>query len=130
MGSKNVVVDCDGVPIWKKIMTDDGAKARQSFYANDRDHNYESLARVLNVAYDQASVGKGRTRHAKGEPFEDQLIMQIARLTADHPEAFQVGQAVKKAVEAGRLSKEAAAREYAGAINYLAAASLRAEERK
>lgn len=126
---ERVLVGHDGVPTWEG-MTDDGVRAQQRFYANDRDKNYESLARILNAAFDQASIGKGRERHANGEAFEDQLIMQIARMTAGHPEAFQVGQVIKKALEAGRLDKEAAAKEYAGAIVYLAAASLRVEERE
>ena len=40
---------------------------------------YEALAAVLQRAYDQASKGKGKDRHASGEPFTEQVIMLGAR---------------------------------------------------
>jgi len=85
---------------------------------------YESLAGVLKLAYDQASVGKGDERHAKGQPFDKQ-VMQVG---ADQ---FGVGsllfQAFKKAEESQRLPHDRAVAELLGAINYLAGAVIALE---
>jgi hypothetical protein len=83
--------------------------------------DYKQLELVLSEAYDQASEGKGKERHAcHGQRFEDQLICELSRILLGHPFAFNAGQAIKKIVEAGRLPKDAAKREYLGAINYIA----------
>lgn len=93
---------------------------------------YAGLHGVLSDAYHQAAGGKGKERHATDEPFEDQPIMVITRLLADHPVAALGYQAVKKTVEAGRLHRtkgpDAAIRELHGAINYLAAMVIRVRE--
>ena len=85
--------------------------------------NYATLARILKMAYDQASAGKGKERHANGRKFDDQPIMTIAK---DHGLGYQTGQAEKKLKEAHTLlklkGKEAAIRELLGVINYTAAA--------
>lgn len=88
---------------------------------------YASLRRVLAEAVTQASNGKGMERHAApGEPFHQQQIVKLGVwLDSDH---YQVGQAVKKALESQRLPRDAARRELLGAINYLAAAVLVLEE--
>jgi hypothetical protein len=85
------------------------------------DDNYGALAEVLGAAMDQASRGKGAERHSFGEPFEKQKICQIARWVGI---GAPLGQAIKKAVEAERLPRDAAIRELLGAINYLAAAII------
>ena len=82
---------------------------------------YEALGLVLSKAIDQAAHGKGKERHANGEPFEQQKICRISRAVGV---GFAVGQAMKKAEEALRLEKSAGLRELLGAINYLAAAYI------
>ena len=93
------------------------------------DPNYETLARILKMAYDQASAGKGKERHANGRKFDDQPIMTIAK---DHGLGYQTGQAEKKLKEAHTLlklkGKEAAIRELLGVINYAAAAIAHIEK--
>ena len=87
--------------------------------------DYAPLRRVLELAYGQASGGKGRERHANGKPFNEQPIMEIARMVGI---GYQLGQVMKKAQEASRLPNERARAELLGAINYLAAAYLLLEE--
>lgn len=90
---------------------------------------YASLKRVLRAAYEQAAFGKGRERHANDKPFDCQPIMEIGRMVGI---GYQLGQAMKKAQEAGGMSRkerhDAAKAELLGAINYLAAAYLQIEE--
>ena len=90
---------------------------------------YAPLWRVLDAAYDQAANGKGRERHANAKPFTDQPIMEIARMVGP---GYQLGQAMKKAQEAGgmiqRGQPDRARAELLGAINYLAACVLLIEE--
>ena len=85
--------------------------------------NYETLARILKMAYEQASGGKGKERHANGKSFDDQPIMTITR---NKGLGFPTGQAEKKLGEACTLlklkGKDAAIRELLGVINYTAAA--------
>lgn len=84
----------------------------------EEDTNYALLKDVLDRAYEQASAGKGKERHAGGQAFEDQPMLVISELldTVDGM-AFQV---IKKTREGRGLGKEAAIREFLGAINYLA----------
>lgn len=85
---------------------------------------YEELERVLQMAYDQASKGKGKERHADSEPFHKQAIMQISK---DVGIGFPLGQAIKKLRESARCYKDTPQRAIAdilGAINYAAAAVL------
>ena len=90
---------------------------------------YAPLRRVLDAAYDQAANGKGKERHANNKPFTDQPIMEIARMVGP---GYQLGQAMKKAQEAGgmiqRGQPDRARAELLGAINYLAACVLLIEE--
>ena len=90
----------------------------------DMDHpDYTSLAHVLQAAYDQASRGKGRERHAvTGQPFEEQPMSSINR-TLGSIDGF-LYQAAKKAQEARRLPYGRAQAELLGAINYLAGAVI------
>lgn len=89
---------------------------------------YDSLVSVLQRALEHASVGKGQERHAEvGEAFEEQKICQINRwLGGPHGALFQ---AVKKTLEAQRLTGKASVHELLGAINYLAAAVILIEEK-
>lgn len=84
---------------------------------------YESLAAVLQAAYDQAATGKGAERHANDLPFHEQPMQQIARRRGI---GFLLGQADKKTEEAQgmleRGERDAWRREILGAINYLAGA--------
>ena len=90
---------------------------------------YYPLCRVLNAAYEQAANGKGKERHANDKPFTAQPIMEIARMVGP---GYQLGQAMKKAQEAGgmiqRGQPDRARAELLGAINYLAACVLMIEE--
>lgn len=82
---------------------------------------YEQLAQVLAAAFNQAARGKGKERHAKGQPFHEQ-VMQVG---AQH---FGAGallfQAFKKSEESQRLPHERAEAELLGAIVYLAGAVI------
>ena len=64
---------------------------------------YEALADVLARAYKQASQGKGKDRHASGEPFTEQVIMLGARKFGtgqDHAlTAMDCGLSAKEAVK-------------------------------
>ena len=88
---------------------------------------YESLGAVLAKAVDQAAHGKGKERHATGEPFDQQPICAIARRVGL---GYQLGQAEKKIEESQRLDTDSAIFELLGAINYLAAAVICLEEYK
>ena len=56
---------------------------------NMNEPGYESLAQVLQEAYDQAARGKGAERHANDLPFDQQPMQQprsgCARLRSTHP---------------------------------------------
>lgn len=83
------------------------------------DTDYQSLAEVLAAAYDQAAKGKGKERHARGNPFHEQHMQTISRmLTTDRGMAYQ---AIKKLTEGMDMtSPEAKERELLGAIVYIA----------
>jgi hypothetical protein len=83
---------------------------------------YERLARVLERAYEQASSGKGRERHANGLPFHEQPMSSINKALGSI-DGF-VYQAHKKSLEAKRLPQGRAQAEMLGAINYLAGAVI------
>lgn len=83
--------------------------------------NYNSLNKVLREAYLQASEGKGRERHASGQPFGMQPICELTRKVGL---GFALGQAMKKIEESQRLPGEHGVAELLGAINYLAAAII------
>ena len=118
-------------------MLDDNAF--EIFFAPKSDHQvspqdihsdaYSDLRRVLDMAFAQASQGKGKERHANGREFDRQPIMELARM---HGLGYPTGQAAKKLQEAHTLlrlrGKEAAIQEILGAINYAAAAVLLIEE--
>lgn len=78
---------------------------------------YACLARVLDEALEQASVGKGHERHAQARLFLEQPMQQLISL---YGPGFALGQAGKKMQEAQRLSPEARRKELLGAIVYIA----------
>lgn len=82
---------------------------------------YEDLALVLQRAFSQAAYGKGKERHAQGEPFAHQVMQDGAR-------RFGVGallfQAFKKSEESQRLPLDRGVNELLGAIVYLAGAVI------
>lgn len=81
---------------------------------------YSSLAVVLDQALARAQSGKGRERHAGGEPFTEQLIFEIDRRLGAYGRAHKY-QAVKKIYESCRLDSEGEKAELLDAIVYLAA---------
>lgn len=84
---------------------------------------YDKLFGVLVRAFEQASAGKGKERHASdGISFEDQPISAINR-TLGSVDGF-LYQAGKKAAESRRLPPGRAQAELLGAINYLAGAVI------
>lgn len=91
------------------------------------DIRYDSLREVLESAYNQAAIGKGRERHANDKPFDEQPILVIARLLDGHPAASVLFQAMKKIVESARLG-DRATDELRGAIVYISAAIILMEE--
>ena len=84
-------------------------------------NHYEKLNNVLGDAFNQASSGKGKERHAQDLPFDQQPMRKIVDLVGV---GFALGQAIKKAQESLRMEPDAAYRELLGAINYLAGAAL------
>ena len=83
---------------------------------------YESLARVLQRAYNQAAQGKGAERHACNRPFTEQPMQSISELLGS--ETGLLYQAMKKIQESQRMDQDAAIRELLGAINYIAGAII------
>jgi len=92
--------------------------------------DYGPLMDVLYKAFEQASGGKGKERHANGRDFLDQPIMHITGMVGL---GFPTGQVQKKTQEAVKMVEagrpEAAQRELLGAIVYAAAAYLAVEGR-
>ena len=78
---------------------------------------YKELESILREAYNQATEGKGKERHARGMPFDQQPISLIPIMVGP---GFLSGQAIKKIVEAQYLPVDKAVHELQGAINYLA----------
>lgn len=90
--------------------------------------NYKELKIILDRAYLQASVGKGKDRHANGLPFHQQPILVETRSVGI---GFPAGQARKKIQEATNCYKdhpERAIADLLGAINYIAAEIIFIEE--
>lgn len=94
-----------------------------------KDDGYDILRDVYAAAVEQAAGGKGRERHANGEPFNEQTILQTIRA---HGIGFGTGQAEKKARESHKLLElsgpERAQHELLGAMNYLGATYIRLGE--
>jgi hypothetical protein len=81
--------------------------------------DYTSLAEVLQAAYEQAAHGKGKERHARGNPFDKQHMQTISQLLgSDRGMAFQ---AIKKLTEGLDMENpDARERELLGAVVYIA----------
>lgn len=96
--------------------------------------NYSSLAEILTAAYDQAANGKGKERHATGEPFDEQPIVKIQEMLTDHPFAGLAFQIIKKTIEAGRLYRDkgsdAAMPDILGVLVYASAMGVMARRGK
>jgi hypothetical protein len=86
--------------------------------------DYDSLLTVLTGAFEQASSGKGKERHADNDAFENQKICQITRWLGEGPASPVLFQVVKKALEADRLDPAAAIHELYGTIVYASAAII------
>jgi hypothetical protein len=99
--------------------------------ARTRAPGYEPLARILSLAYAQSAYGKGNARHARGKPFAQQPIMEIARMVGLGGHTYQI---CKKAQEATGMAErgdiEAAKAELLGVIVYAAAGILLLEEKQ
>ena len=87
--------------------------------------NYKEPKRIYAEALKQLSEGKGKERHAKGEPFEEQLMMLATGMVGVGGPLFQ---AIKKAVESQRLPYPRNVNELYGAMNYLVGAVLEYEK--
>ena len=91
---------------------------------------YRSLEHVFKMAFDQASIGKGKERHVDGadEPFDKQVICEMARrLNSPFCPSYQ---AVKKIYEASKMDDPGRAiHELLGALNYIAATIILLEEK-
>ena len=77
---------------------------------------YKKLSHVLDEAYKQAIIGKGRERHDDGEYIENQHTLRTGRTHI----GFLTGQAAKKIEEQVRLPLDRQKNELLGAINYCA----------
>lgn len=95
----------------------DALKVSVEHVRNDLD--YKALRQVLDEALMQAAVGKGKDRHAKGLPFQEQRMLGISRLLDS--ERGMAYQACKKIAEGLDLpSTDCKVAELLGAINYIA----------
>lgn len=86
---------------------------------------YDSLFKTLVEALEQAQAGKGKERHANGEPFDRQEICAEARKLGLAGPAMQARKKVREALRLLEISgPEAAVQELLGAINYTAAMAI------
>lgn len=109
-----------------EVVEDDSKQLKVDKF-KEEDSSYSSLKRVLDMAYDQASSGKGKERHANNDTFESQPICQIPRYQGSID--FVTGQAIKKCLEVTKLpTVDAKVRELLGAINYIAAGIIVLQE--
>jgi hypothetical protein len=88
---------------------------------------YDELLSILKEAYEQASIGKGRERHAHGgKGFVEQQVLTGQR---KYGMGFALGQADKKMEEAFHMENwQSAKRDLLGAIIYVAAAIIYGDE--
>lgn len=88
-----------------------------------QDKQYASLRAVLNLAYEQAAIGKGAERHANCLPFDEQPMQSISDSLGTN--AGLLFQAQKKVAESVKLPHyNRRERELLGAINYIAGAII------
>lgn len=128
---------CGEHPAHCRCVWDEGEKRMEEIGRNSNDglhydatvaqavKGYDSLHRVLREAFDQASTGKGRERHANDLAFDDQPMQKLIDL---YGVGFAHGQAAKKMQEAqgmlGRGEIDKAIHEVLGAIIYAAGAII------
>lgn len=91
-----------------------------------RKEDYTPLRKVLKMAYDQATIGKGKIRHAQGKDFTDQTIMNATRRTDGFGAWFQVYKKVDETLQLPR--GQARINEMLGVIIYSCAYILNEEE--
>jgi len=92
-------------------------------------NDYATLKSVLDRAFDQASKGKGKERHAQNLPFDKQPMLTISDMVGS-ADGLRY-QAIKKIQESKRLpviGHQVA--ELLGAINYLAGVVIFTEKKK
>lgn len=88
---------------------------------------YEALAIVLQMAYNQAALGKGKIRHAEGKNFDKQDICEELRIFGSiSPALFQARKKIKETLRI--TSTNGAKMELLDAIVYLAAAIIVLDE--
>jgi hypothetical protein len=108
--------------IMKKVLESRREQFRQT--------QYSKLWNMLCRAYEQASEGKGRERHASDDPFEQQEICEGIRKCGTGAATFQVR---KKILEAARLMEkgeyEQALTDILGAIVYASAFGIVVDEK-
>ena len=96
---------------------------------NEVSNLYTSLEDILTMARNRAAVGKGRLRHATGEPFEQQPICTELRKMGLEPAIYQIR---KKSLEClrfkGLKGRERRTNELLDVIVYAAAAVIVNEE--
>lgn len=127
---KYASVDCDHMwECWKEDASSDLPEAGPDNAAewfdlavSDPDHPYHELAWALLGAFEQASMGKGKERHANDLPFTEQRMQTISQGLGT--ETGLIYQANKKSQESCAMDTEAAVRELGGAIVYLAGAII------
>lgn len=104
-------------------------RARKTTKPTPAAPGYESLERILKLAFEQSATGKGRARHANGKPFDKQPIMEIARMVGLGGHTFQICKKAQEATTmAARGTPNAAKAELMGVIVYAAAGILLLEE--
>lgn len=83
------------------------------------DLDYKALRKVLDDALLQAAVGKGKDRHAKGLPFQEQRMLGISRLLdSERGMAYQACKKIAEGLDLDTTERKVA--ELLGAINYIA----------
>ncbi len=105
------------------MTTNVNTQNRARFHKN----GYHNLASVLSDAFDQAAFGKGHERHANGDTFDKQVIMDMASRFGI---GAVLGQAFKKSEESQRLPYDKARAELLGSIVYLAAAVIHLDKQE
>lgn len=92
----------------------------------NQDPNYTTLRAVLDEAYAQAATGKGKERHAGGQPFEDQPMQVISDMLGSND--GMAYQAIKKIREGLSMPEpERTVHELLGAIVYVARIVVRVQ---
>ena len=92
----------------------------------NQDPNYTSLRAVLDEAYAQAATGKGKERHAGGQPFEQQPMQVISDMLGSND--GMAYQAIKKIREGLAMpDPDRTVRELLGAIVYVAGIVVRVQ---